>query len=174
MKKYFISLFLVFGWGAGIQAQRIHIPDEVFKTFLVEHFDSDGDGAISEIEAKAVTRMKFSTEKISSIEGIEYFTSLEELDCTPSNPFGKGLLTSFDISRNTSPKKLYCYNNQLDTLDLGSNMSLTDVNCRNNRIKTLDVSHNPMLEELICDNNKIDSLDVSWCGALTYLNCSRN
>ncbi|MDR3250096.1 MAG: hypothetical protein LBT42_00315, partial [Tannerella sp.] len=164
MRRLFYILFLVGGFpimtkdahampvtedaavSPALPETEIKIPDDNFKLFLVEHFDYDGDGEISAPEANAVTRMNVSTENIASIEGIEHFTALEELVCSPANPFAKGMLTSFDISRNKLLRKLKCDNNLLDTLDISRNTALTELNCRNNNIKSLDVSRNTLLE----------------------------
>jgi len=60
--KYILSLLLAVSFYVG--GQNIVIPDAVFKAYLIEHFDADGDGEISEAEANAVTQMKLSTSDI--------------------------------------------------------------------------------------------------------------
>ncbi|MCH5330580.1 MAG: hypothetical protein J1E04_06390, partial [Alistipes sp.] len=56
-------------------------PDPIFRTYVLNRFDIDGDGKISKEEAEAVTsidvRKDVSTpddERIASLEGIQFFT----------------------------------------------------------------------------------------------------
>lgn len=60
------------------------IPDEVFRRFCLENYDTDGDGRLSAAEARAVREMYCHDPGIGSMEGIERFTRLEVFDCTYS------------------------------------------------------------------------------------------
>ena len=56
---------------------------------------------------------------LTSLKGIEYFQSLEELSCYSNQ------LTSLDVSNNTKLTWLSCYSNQLTSLDVSHNTKLT-------------------------------------------------
>ena len=61
------------------------IPDPVFRTYVLENFDTDRDGKISSEEADAVLVIDLGREEptdtpgIKSLEGVEYFKNLREL-----------------------------------------------------------------------------------------------
>jgi len=85
--KYLLLLSIFVGSGA--LAIIIEIPDHNFKTFLVDNYDSSGDGEISVLEAKAVTGlMACCCSDIADVTGIAHFTKLDEFEC------GHNLLTS--------------------------------------------------------------------------------
>ena len=168
---------------------NINIPDANFKAYLVANFDKDGDMEISLAEAAAVTGINCYSKSIASLEGIQYLTSLTELDCSSNRltslDVGKNTaltelycndnsLTSLDVSKNTELTNLSCDSNQLTSLDVSNNTALTAIDCQNNRLTSLDVSKNTALTHLICGINQLTSLDVSKNTALTMLGCSNN
>lgn len=105
---------------------------------------------------------------LTSLKGIEYFTSLKKLNC------GGNKLTELNISNNTDLEFLYCSSNELTTLDISNNTALTKLVCTSNFLTSLDVSKNTALTELWCGFNELTSLDVSNNIALEYLLCFRN
>ena len=149
---------------------RIYIPDANFKSYLVDNFDTDGDGEISEEEALAVTEIDIaaSLATVRSLAGVEYFVNLERLDCSYNR------LTSLDLSRNTNLKELNASNNSLESMDLGGCASLKTLDCSRNRIQTLTVSGLKSLETLNCANNKLVSFNVSQNKELKKLDCGDN
>ena len=132
-------------------------PDPNFCKYVEEQYDRDKDGKLNQNElarVAAVTKLEFSksdyapdSEKIESLEGIEYFTSL---------------------------KRLYCVNNKLSALDVSKNRELEKLNCEYNQLSALNVSNHPKLDELICNHNQLIELNVSNCPALTQLQCNYN
>ena len=105
---------------------------------------------------------------LTSLRGIEYFESLEELFCLYNQ------LTSLDVSRNTALTELRCDYNQLTSLDVSRNTALTYLDCNNNQLTELDVSRNTALTELDCSGNPLTTLDISMNTALTKLYCAIN
>lgn len=146
-----------------VNPNDINIPDTKFKAYLIENFDTDGDGAISEAEAKAVGKIEIGDNDIASLQGIEYFTSLDTLDCNHNS------LTSLDISRNKALKYLKLTSNSLSSLDLSNNTALTHLYCSSNSLTALDLSKNTVLQVLDCCANQLTSINVSNNTALTYL-----
>jgi Leucine-rich repeat (LRR) protein len=105
---------------------------------------------------------------ITDLSGIEYFTSLEMLNCNDNQ------LTSLDVSQNMALTYLNCYNNQLTSLDVSQNMALTYLYYSVNQLISLDLGNNTSLERISCDSNQLATLDVSRNTALTQINCSSN
>ena len=158
-------------------------PDQVFREF-VKQYDNNNDGKLSQDELAAVTEMDldpydvpydkpYRGEKISSLKGIEHFTSLKNLNCELN------LLTELDVSQNPALESLDCSYNQLRALDVSNNLALKELNCcgSNNgsyKLSALDVSNCPALEKLNCKGNELSTLDVSHNLALTELKCGGN
>ena len=169
-----------------ITDMELAFPDPIFRTYVLENFDTDGNGKISEGEALAVKKIDVSGsesswkagEGIASLKGVEYFTNLTELSCYYNQ------LTSLDVSNNTQLDFLHCGLNQLTLLDLSNNTLLDRLNCHSNQLTALDVSNNTRLLELRCSGNQLTSLDVSnntqlvrldcWYNQLTALDVSNN
>lgn len=158
-------------------------PDQVFREF-VKQYDNNNDGKLSQDELAAVTEMDldpydvpydkpYRGEKISSLKGIEHFTSLKNLNCKLN------LLTELDVSQNPALESLDCSYNQLRALDVSNNLALKELNCcgSNNgsyKLSALDVSNCPALEKLNCKGNELSTLDVSKNSELNSLNCGDN
>ena len=51
-------------------------PDPVFRGYIAEHVDTDGDGVLNGQEVGQVTELPLSGLGIKSLEGIGHFTSL--------------------------------------------------------------------------------------------------
>ena len=149
---------------------RVAFPDENFRQYILNLFDVDKDGLISQSEADNVRRINFGNvlNKISSFDGIQYFQYLTYLNCSDNQ------LTSLDVSKNTALTELSCWGNQLTSLDVSKNTVLTNLQCDENELTGLDVSKNTALTKLTCYGNKLTSLDLSNNTALIYLSCSSN
>lgn len=149
---------------------NIYIPDEGFKKYLLSGFDTDGDGEISIKEAEAVEKIDVSAslERIESLEGIEYFTNLTELDCS------RNFIKSLDLRNNTKLVKVNAGNNELTSLDVSGCTAITELNCEENDLTVLDVSMLPSLVTLDCSGNRIVSLNVSKNTAIRTLDCGGN
>lgn len=149
---------------------NIYIPDEGFKKYLLSGFDADGDGEISIKEAEAVEKIDVSAslERIESLEGIEYFTNLTELDCS------RNFIKSLDLRNNTKLVKVNAGNNELTSLDVSGCTAITELNCEENDLTVLDVSMLPSLVTLDCSGNRIVSLNVSKNTAIRTLDCGGN
>ena len=152
---------------AGVAIDNNNFPDANFRT-IVEGFDNNKDGSLSDTEIAAVKKINCFRKRITNLKGIEYFTSLNNLWCAENK------LTALDVSKNTALTDLYCSSNQLTTLDVSKNTALTDLDCGRNQLTTLDVSKNTALTYLSCRNNQLTTLDVSKNTALTYLSCRNN
>lgn len=162
IKKLFF--WFVF-FSTGMQAQIIDFPDANFKAKLLAKTDSNGsplnidtnnDGEIQISEAESISRLyiksdSYSTNKITSLEGIAAFKNLEALDCS---------------------------DNKLTALDLSALVKLSYLNCAENDLKSLNLQNFKKLTSLICyDYNGsifLNSLNVEGCENLTQLICYTN
>ena len=173
---------------AGVAIDNTNFPDANFRT-VVENFDTNKDGSLSDTEIAAVEAIDCSYKGISNLKGIEYFTSLDILWCADNQLTALDVsentalrflscymnqLTTLDVDKNTALEELYCYSNQLTKLDVSKNTALTDLHCGDNQLTALDVDKNTALEELHCSRNQLTALDVSKNTALTGLDCGYN
>lgn len=176
-------------------AQTISIPDPNFKLKIIaDGVDTNGDGEIQANEALAVTELDVRSlsddpHKITSLQGIEYFVNLIELNCSGN------LLTSLDVTSLSNLQFLKCYfneltsinvnglvnleklwvqGNQLQSIDLSSLQNLTWIWCSDNQLTALDVSVLQSLESIWADGNQIETLDLLPLANLVYLKVSNN
>ena len=164
----------------GVAQPGITIPDEVFRSYIVELLKTEGikspewdGGTIHRQDVEKITRIDipapvFTEPKIKTLAGIEYFAALEYLS------FPLQEVSAVDVSKNIKLDTLICSNNQLTTLDVSQNTALTLLSCNYNQLTTLDVSQNTALTLLSCHKNQLTTLDVSQNTALTYLGCYEN
>ena len=142
------------------------MDDLSFMKFCYDKFDVNHDGMVSMSEAAAVKSISIERKNITSVKGIEYFTSLVSLNCS-GNP-----LSSLDISKNKSLTSLDCNGTSLTSLDLSKNTNLTSLNCSGTSLTSLDLSKNTNLTSLDCYFVKLSSLDLSKNTKLTTLKCN--
>ena len=151
-----------------VQLNAMNFPDENFRSYLSEEFDSDGDGTLSGDELRAAQYVECNGREITSLKGIEFLTEMIYLICGNNN------LQELDISKNTKLKTLNCNRNQLTQLDVTNNLELQKLYCNCNSLSALDVSHNTALTYLDCGSNKLTQLDVTKNRNLESLDCSDN
>lgn len=146
-----------------------NFPDEAFRGYVKNMADLDGDDSLSPAEITAVKRIEVPMKKITSLQGIGFFTALEELNCM------ENALTTLDLSANTNLKSLDCRFNSLTALNLSKNTALTSLFCGgNSELGSLDVSANTALEVLGCFNCGLTKLELDENTALKRLICERN
>jgi len=173
----------------------VSLPDSNLLQALMEAgVDTDGDGLISETEARNTISIYLPPSGIKDLTGIGAFIKLDTL-IVEVNPIvspdlsenislkyltltGCGL-TVLDISKNINLEYLDCsgnigLDNFLVSLDLSGNPLLETLLCQGNELENLDISHNTMLQKLSCWRNHIAELDLSANVALTELSCKNN
>ena len=106
--------------------------------------------------------MDLKYNKVSSID-LSKNTSLKKLDLDNNK------LSSIDLSNNTALTSLYLGENNLNSIDLSKNTSLTELDLDNNKISSIDLSKNTSLEELYLSNNNLSNIDLSKNTKLTLL-----
>ncbi|MDO7172119.1 T9SS type B sorting domain-containing protein [Mariniflexile sp. AS56] len=172
-------------------AQNTAIPDPNFEQVLIDiGLDTAPiNGLVPTANINTITNLDVAGKNILDLTGIEAFTALQMLDCSVN------LLTSLNVSNNTSLKELYIYNNQIPTINLSlltdlkilwcfsnilSNLNvnnqteLISLVCWDNNLSSLNTSNNTKLNVLVCDNNNISTLDVSKNTTLSRFQCGTN
>lgn len=164
------------------------IPDPEFLYYCTEvgKFDTNNDGFLSISEAQAVKEIivnewyKVTGNKVQSLAGIEYFTSLTKLSC-----YGNAI-TGIDLSKNTALAYLHIGTNMLSELDITKNTKLTELYVSRNPITAIDLAQCPDLEKFECagcqdllsldvsKNPKLTRLAAETCPKLTSLDLSKN
>ena len=146
-----------------------NFPDANFRAYITSITGVAEGGTLTDEELLSVTSIDVHDNGITSLQGIEYFTSLTSLICY------KNVLTNLDVSNNTALTILDCGDNKLTSLDVSNNTALTSLLCGYNQLTSLDVSYNTELTTLECNNNnQLTSLNVSNNTALTRLLCAYN
>lgn len=166
-------------------------PDQTFRNYVVSNI-AGGDYTLTDAEAQAVTSLTLSSQGITDLTGIKYFTNLTELNCRSNSIKSldvSGLtslqtldcsynsITSLDVSSNTNLTYLDCgrmTNASLTSLTLGELTGITTLRCMENSLTSLDVSKLTSLETLRAESNSLTSLDVSKCAGLTTLRAEKN
>ena len=151
----------------GVFVSEMVFPDENFRNWLLSQ-DYGKSGYITAAGLAGVTTINVNEKSIADLKGIEYFTALNELNCSNDK------LTALDLSANTALETLHCNNNQLTALDMSANTALRNLNCYSNQLTALDVSKNEALVLLNCSNNALSALDVKANTALSALYCYDN
>ncbi len=156
-----------------VAIDEANFPDPVFRDYIIENFDLDGNGSLSEDEISAVEEIRIGVfdeeaRSLSNLTGIQYFINLKALWCRDSQ------LKNLDVSKNIALKELHCDGSQLTSLDVSKNVALEFLDCSENQLTSLDVSSNVALKELYCVINQLTSLDVSKNVALEFLYCGTN
>ena len=157
----------------------VDIPDRSFLQGLINAgIDTDKDGKISTLEAKATRSILIPPSGIRDLTGLEAFVNLDSFSITLNS------LAGIDLSANTRLRYLKCTSCDLASLDVSSNPALEEIICGRNQLEDLDVSQNRSLLRLSCNNNLLEDLDLSEntnlvklisCGnQLTSLDLSKN
>lgn len=179
----------VYGASGPVTIDAANFPDEAFRNYVKNNFDTDGNGTLSEAECAAVTKIEVDELGITDLTGIEFFAGINYLSCDKNSlssldvsqntalvflDCSENLLGALDVSSNPALQYLFCIKNELNALDVSSNPNLTTLACGINNLSTLDISANPKLTILDCGINELSTLDVSRNAALTELMCEVN
>ena len=118
--------------------------------------DKNGDGQISEYEAKSITKLSLSDSRqaVRNVDELSYFSSIESIDIR-----GYGKTEDFDLSNHTNLKSVECSRGEFLSLDLSGCSSLTDIQLYRNSDEY---------------NRSLSSLDISGCSSLVSLQTSYN
>ena len=143
--------------------------DPIFRDAVRNELGIGPTDPIYDTAVAALIYLDVSGLGITSLDGIECFTSLEVLFCSDNQ------LSNLDLSGLSSLELLWCEDNELPSLDLTGLGSLEYLYCYANQLPSLDLSSLTGLAYLNCSDNQLTSLDLTSCiGSLTDLYCSNN
>ncbi len=140
-------------------------------------------------DVKDITDVNVSESELTSLKGIEYFTSLQRFFCENNQissvnisnnieltniDISHNLLEELDVTKNTKILYLYCDVNKLTSLNVSNNTELIGLSCYGNELEELDVTKNTKLKSLDCRDNSLTSLDVTKNLKLERLDCFWN
>lgn len=168
----FTSLCIGFSYFA--MAQEIDIPDPAFLSdLIINGVDVNMDGQIQLIEAENAEYVFLSNPDIESIEGIEYFRSLKELELSFI-----GFIDSLNLSQNDSLVFLNINDTEFDYLDVKSCTNLFSFSINNDvslsRPLDIDLSENAQLDIVEIYVSMIENLKFGNNSALTTLMITNN
>ena len=167
-----------------------NFPDKVYRTFILENYDKDKNGWLSEQENSGIKSMalyKMTDENrqelesmsvpesdetaeiidcgnIQSLRGIEFFTFLESLTIQNIQ------IAELDLSHNTALRVLSCTENpKLSSLNLYGCRALERLDCTSNQLTALNLRDQINMIYLRCGNNPLSLLNVTRCVKLQSL-----
>jgi len=130
----------------------VEIPDANFKAYLLENFDTNSDGNISQSEAEAVKEINCSGREIKNLAGIEKFINLESLDCSNNK------LDDIEIQHNKKLNKLACKGNNVPfMIYIGMSSPL-----KNPSIKAPTAGTTPSYESMATITTPLDESKCSY------------
>lgn len=139
MKKTLLLFYFLIATACySIHAQNVNIPDFNFKNYLLNNtaINTNSDTEISVAEAQAFTGTISATSLgITDLTGIEAFVNITTLEVYSN------ILTSLDVSNNTSLTRLHCANNQITTIDVSGIPTLNQIHCQNNQLVELNLAN---------------------------------
>lgn len=145
------------------------MDDIVFMQYCYDNYDVNHDGKLAKSEAEAVRVIDMNRSQyygLKSLKGIEYFSSLFELDCTGTS------LESINVTKNTKLEIIAIGGTQVSSIDVSKCTELKELDIRRTNITKVNLSKNTKLETLYAYNLALTSIDVSKCSVLKTLNLS--
>lgn len=186
MRKLF-TLFVLLLCLKNAKAQYVTIPDPVFVSWLQSNVSIAMVGNQMDTTSLAVTtrtNMNVYNSGINDLNGVQYFDSLKELDCSHNFISTITILPNHLIQLrcthnqiNNLPtlplslKRLYCSSNPINSL---SNLpsTLYELQCNNNQLSILPFLPDS-LKSLECIDNQLTNLPT-LPNYLTHLACNSN
>ena len=144
--KMTVNLFLNYNLpGEGVILNDINFKDGNFRKRITDITGVQEGQLISNEQIARITELNLRNSGIENLDGIEFFTALEMLDC---------------------------YDNNITELDLRNNINLTEVDFGDNFISEFKLPSN--IQIIHCKDNLFTELNLSQYSQLTTLDCSKN
>lgn len=161
--------------GSSVEINEVNFPDEEFRGYVSDTYDTDADGVLSVKEIDAATRLNLEWSYVEDLAGIEKLTALKELNisCTYISEVDvtKNInlevldlkacydIVNLNISNNKKLKYLDITQTLIDSLDTTNNTELVTLIAERTPIVTVDLSKNSKLEEVNFKNSKLKAVD---------------
>ncbi|AZB10434.1 leucine-rich repeat domain-containing protein [Chryseobacterium sp. G0162] len=186
--KIFTAFIGIFGF-AFLQGQKLEFKDKNLEKAVIENFDLNKDGMISNFEAEAVNNLFLVQKGITSTDDLHFFKNVKMImldenaistivlkDMDKLNLFScTGCkVKSFKAENLGNITSLYMDNNLLETISLKATPKIDQLTLSLNQLKTIDLSQLKNLRRLNVEHNKISKIDISGNPALQTLNVGGN
>ncbi|MBT6447771.1 MAG: hypothetical protein HOK38_03385 [Flavobacteriaceae bacterium] len=143
---------------------QVFVPDDNFESALIQlGYDNVLDNYVLRRDIINIKNLNIERSGISSLSGIESFSSLEQLIVSYNN------LSTINVSNNTSLKHLDLMDNKISTVDVSKNTNLEILVLNSNPTISLSVVNNTKLKELYVSGTNISSLSLFNNALLTDL-----
>lgn len=136
------------GWSPEtIELDKTDFTQALTNCYPVQVWNDNGRILITKLFAETCTLLQMESRNLISVEGIEVFENLEELNLNDNS------IESLDLSGLSKLTTLRCNGNMLQSLNVPS--TITHLECERNQLKTLDLSLvSGSFSELKCGNQK--------------------
>ena len=168
--KMTVNLFLNYNLpGEGVILNDINFKDGNFRKRITDITGVQEGQLISNEQIARITELNLRNSGIENLDGIEFFTALEMLNCYDNNiteldlrnninltevDFGDNFISEFKLPRNI--KIIRCKDNLFTKLNLSEYNQLNTLDCSKNKdLVLIDVSKNKLLENLYASETKI-------------------
>lgn len=156
----------------------------------VEAADADGNVELSPSEIASITALDLKGSDVESLAGIEYLTSLRELNLQScmkltvadlsAGPESLEMLqvgfssnlTSLVLGEKPQLKELYAMYTGLTDIDLSGTPALEVATVQSTNIKNVKANDLKSLHRFTAGSDVLESVDLSGCDNLTYLSLS--
>ena len=148
------------------------ITDESLRNYILNKYDTDGDGKISGEEAEKVTTIKYAGKGLKSFDNFLFFRNIAVLDLSDND------LTSIDLGSFVhSLKELNLSGNKVKELSVDGAVNIETIDISNNAIENLEGMSGTSMNKLTrvdASNNHLKTFRCSYNTSLTYANLSNN
>lgn len=145
----------------------VEIADDAFRSYLVEHYDSNRDGRLQTGEAQLVTDIDLSAVGgVGSLEGIKSFPNLRILRVATTDPAliaagQQNVVERIDVAGMSHLEELWCVAAGVRQIDVTGCTQLHTLHGNGNLLSTIDVKTCTALREMHLNQNPLTSCDLS-------------
>lgn len=189
MKFKIISSLLLISVFPFLQAQKLIFKDKNLEKAVLENFDLNKDGNITQPEADRVENLFLVSKGITVAEDLHHFKNakmivldgnnipdilvsnmdqLQLFSCTGCN------ILTFKAERLINLTSLYLDNNRIENISLKSTPAISQLTVSLNKIKAIDLSGLKNIININLEHNRIQKLDISQNLKLQTLNIKGN
>ena len=170
------------------------ITDSGLLSYVVNKYDTDGDGKISGSEAEKVTEITYSGKGLKSFSNFVYFRHIQklnlsnnELESIDLGPFAS-TLKELDLSHNSLTELSLSGVKVLETMDISYNSlksctgytgmdlsaTLVSIDASHNKLTSFQCSYAKSLKNVNLSYNELTTCNLEYCSAIADLNVSNN
>jgi hypothetical protein len=171
MKKIYIFLILTALMACKkneeSNVKEIRVQNPVVQAFLIESYDKNHDGKLSEEEALEVITISAAGSQ-QDIDGLEKFPNLETLYVP------RGQFRQLDVSKNLKLRQLFCEDGKFSTIDVSKNIELECLDCSSGEVSSIIFGNHPKFFYLACSDNRFWFLNLRSLQSMITLSCGNN